>query len=612
MKAIAMIVTIVGIAAFAGWATFTAAPVARGIPDDGGTAWKPIGSPNVGTYNAHVAAPVTFRTMHVGLNNTDHVWTATAPEQELAWIAEQDMYIPEGPTMDNEGRVYFSPLYPQEDVSLVVLDGDTGKRLWSLPHNGDNRGAGAPLIMDTPHLENAQTIYHATYHWAWAVTPQGQVLWHRPTGLAYEGDRVAHTWGVNYVPQFDALTVVSETGEVALLARETGEQLLSRPFELPGLPMSDTVGGMPSQWLLQRGNAIAEKRFGAMPTEEGLLTSMVRIIYGAGSEVSNYYAVDANTGRLFIASTAPDEADGSEDGVSNNGAVYALDLHGSGKRLSLTIAARYDFNGGTGSTPTVTNDGQRIYLTDENGNVIVLNRDLQEIWRINVGAQVAASVAVSADNSELYVVTRNDLFKLWDRGDHAERAWAAQLDVFPDHVNVNTLTPTITANGIAMAIGASRELGDNSLLMENGFGLLDRDTGKLRGYVRGVEESIAVTVLAADGGFAIAHSPVRRLASKGIFGNNISPITGGISRYKPTNHARLAREASCAAASIQARSAAQKGLLGYGQLAQQWDDKQVEVLMIQAKNALENAHMALEASIVPASLCRTLTRTSVK
>jgi outer membrane protein assembly factor BamB len=227
MKKLVIILTVAGLVAFVGWKQFSAAPVARTIADDGGTPWRPTGNPTVGAFNKHMALPITFRTMHVGLNNTDHLWIATAPEQELAWVAEQDMYIPEGPTMDDEGRIYFSPLYPKEDVSLVVLDGDTGKRLWTLPHNGDYKGAGAPLIMDTPELENTQTIYHATYHWAWAVTPQGKVLWHKPTGLEYEGDVVPHAWGVNYIPQLDALTVVTDNGKVAILARKTGEQLLA-------------------------------------------------------------------------------------------------------------------------------------------------------------------------------------------------------------------------------------------------------------------------------------------------------------------------------------------------------------------------------------------------
>ncbi len=608
MKKLAILLALLGAAAFIGWRQFTAAPVARVVPDDGGTAWRPQGNPNVGAFDAHIATPITFRTMHVGLNNSDHLWIATAPEQELAWVAEQDMYIPEGPTMDNRGQIYFSPLYPQENVSLVVLEGETGKRLWTLPHHGDSRGAGAPLILDTPNEPDPQTIYHATYHHAWAVNPQGEVRWHNPTGLHFKGKDVPHAWGVNYVPQFDALTVVTADGKIAVLARATGDTLLAEPFELPGQRAAPTARDMPAQWIMQRGDRLAEQRFGKMPLPDGdgLFTAMVRIIFGAGSEVSNFYAVDPNTGRLFVAATAPDEADGKADGVSASGAIYALDLVKSGEKLSLAIAARYDFDGGTGSTPTSSNDGQRLYITDENGNVMALDRNLKEIWRINVGAQVAASVAVSADNQELYVVTSRDVFKLWDRGDHAEQGWRAQLDAFPDHTNLNALTPTITANGIAVSIGASREVGGNSLLMEAGFGLLDRDTGKLRGFVQGVEEGIAVTVLAADGGFTIAHSPVRRLGSKAIFGDRISPILGGISRYKPSNNQRLAREASCAAARIAARQQAQEGVAGYGAAAQHWDDMQIHALMTQATQALAHTDVAVPATKVAQQWCELL------
>jgi outer membrane protein assembly factor BamB len=606
MKKLILFATLIFLAALAGWKQFTAPPVARTVPDDGGTEWRPQGNPNVGASNEHIAIPTTFRTMHVGLNNSDHLWIATAPEQELAWVAEEDMYIPEGPTMDNEGQIYFSPLYPREDVSLVVLEPETGKRLWSLPHKGDNRGAGAPLILDTPERDNQQTIYHATYHWAWAVTPEGEILWHKPTGLSYSEPDVPHAWGVNYIPQFDALTVVTGNGEIAVLSRKSGEQLLTTPFELPGQPAPQAARHMPSEWVLQRGDQIAEQRFGKMPVKDGLFTSMVQIIFGAGSEVSNFYAVDPNTGRMFVAATAPDGSDGSEDGVSANGALYALDLVRAGEMLTLSIVSRYDFNGGTGSTPTVSNDGRRLYITDENGNVMALDRDLNEIWRINMGEQIAASVAVSADNQELYVVTRKDIFKLWDRGDHAEHGWKAQLNVYPHHTNVNTLTPTITANGIAVAIGASRELGDNSLLMANGFGLLDRDTGKVRGYVPGVEEGIAVTVVAADGGFTIAHSPVRRLGSKAVFGDSISPVIGGISRYRPTNYARLAREASCAAAAIQSRQKAQQSNPGYTAAAEQWDNSQIEALMTQASNAMTEASLDTPTSINAGQWCEAL------
>lgn len=588
------------------WQWFSAPPVARHVPDDGGTLWRPEGIPNSGPIDKNRTAPIAFRTMHVGLNNSDELWIATAPEQQLAWVAEENLYIPEGPTMDDLGQIYFSPLFPEEDLSLVALDGDTGERLWTLPNKGDRRGAGAPLILDTPGEESQQTIYHATYHWAWAVTPSGKILWHKPTGLKYAESNVPHAWGVNYIPHLDAITVITSDGKIAVLERTTGHQLLAQAFELPGLSTSPETKKLPPRWLLNRGDALAEQRFGDMPLRDGLFTDLVRTIYGAGSEVSNFYAVDANTGRMFVAATAPDSIDGKVDGWSTNGSIYALELLPTGENISLGIAARYDFRGGTGSTPTITNDGKRLYVSDENGNVLALDRELNEIWRINLGKQVAASIAVSADNSELYAVTRYDVFKLWDRGSSAEIAWKATLDVYPNHHNVNALTPTITANGLAVSIGASKKVGKFSFLMEAGFGLLDRETGKVRAFVQGVEESISVTSVAADGGFAIAHSPVRRLGGASIFGSKISPISGGIARYKPVNNLRLAREAACAAAAIRARGTEFNEKPEYTVDDAAWDAAKINALMSQATNAITRSELDLPTSSVPGDWCHLL------
>ncbi|MEM1403539.1 MAG: PQQ-binding-like beta-propeller repeat protein [Pseudomonadota bacterium] len=573
------------------WAWLTSIPTARGVVDDGGTQWRPRGEPVVPLATTHVDAPDTFHTMHVGLNNTDQLWIATAPRQEIAWTSELDMYVPEGPTMDSQGRVYFSPVFPREDVSLVALDGATGRRLWTVPHSGDAKGGGAPLILTVDGPPNTQVIYHATYHRAWALKPDGTVIWEAPTGLLWEDGGVPpHAWGMNYVPTLDALVSVTQDGKIIAMDRSSGRQLLDKPFVLPGEPAGAEATKMPPKWVLDRGDALAAEQFGPM-IDGGLFTEMVKIIYGAGSNVSNYYAVEPESGRLYVAATAPDIVDGHLDGVSDSGALYALDWHRDDDDLSLAITASFHFDGGTGSTPTVSNDGQRVYASDENGNVFVLTPELQEIWRLNVGDQLAASIAVAADNSELYAVTRYDIFKIFDRGDRGELAWKASLDAFPGHSNINALTPTITANGLAVSIAASREIGATSLLKKAGFGLLDRETGALRGFVEGPEESVSVTVLDRDGGFTIAHSPVRRLGAAAILGDRIEPILGGLTKYRSSDDRLLAREAVCAAASVERRSRR----LPEQSPGRLWDSQQISALISQASRALTRAGLAVGA-----------------
>jgi outer membrane protein assembly factor BamB len=250
--------------------------------------------------------------------------------------------------------------------------------------------------------------------------------------------------------------------------------------------------------------------FGRPEDGLGLFTQIFDVIFGNGVNVANFYAIDPNSGSLYIAATAADEQDGLADGVSHNGALYRLELHGEQTgRYELRIADAFTFEGGTGSTPTVSADGAVVAVSDDNGNVILLDRRLHERWRINVGSQVAASIAVSADNSELYAVTRFDIIKLIDRGQSASMAWRAKLDAYPGFANFNALTPTITANGILVSIGAGRRIGEQQLMLKVGMGLLDRDTGELRSFAEGRDESIAVSAVGPDGAVYTAGSPVR-------------------------------------------------------------------------------------------------------
>ena len=54
-------------------------------------------------------------------------------------------------------------------------------------------------------------------------------------------------------------------------------------------------------------------------------------------------------------------------------------------------------------------------------------------------------------------------------------------------------------------------------MLHMGMGLLDRKTGKLRYFAEGREDSLAMSVVAADGSIYVAHSPLRRAVGKAKF-----------------------------------------------------------------------------------------------
>lgn len=554
------------------------------------TQWAPQGTRLAGSeITAPNTPPTFFRTMHGNINNTDNLWIAAAPMTELAWVAEPEFYIPEGPTYDRSGNLYISPLSPQEDVSLVAIDATTGERQWSIPGEGRNAGSGAILVLADPDSPADDIIYHTTYAHAMALTPEGTELWKTPTGLTItpleEGEREhTHTFGMNYHAPTDSVIGVTFDGYVFAMDRASG-QSRNALFQLPG-STTPPSSERPADWIINIGNKETDKTFGKIPGGTSYFEALVDIIFGGAGEVTNFYGVDPNTGRIYIAATAPDAEDGIEDGISDFGAIYQLDLTETNGNYQFEIINYRSFAGGTGSTPSISPDSSRVVVSDAGNNVIVFDADLNELWRLDVGDQIAASVAISPDNNELYVVTKNDIIKIVDLGTSGVIEWKANLNAWSTDVEFNALTPTIIANGIVVSIGSGYELQGQQIMLGVGMGLIDRETGNIRYFAEGREESIAISSVGPNGGIYTANSPVRRAVGRGLLPNITAPLTGGVSYYKPIRLDLLARDAVCASA------ARVDNLLSYFPLfpsSTRDELQQIKVLISQAQQALTMA-----------------------
>lgn len=483
-----LVLLLVGVV-LAGERWLRAIPEARAFAPPGRTRWQPMGPRLAGVGDDSVIPlPDAFHAMHVGVTNSDEVWSVVAPVLEYEWMAEAENYVAEGPSFDNEGNLYISPVEPREDVSLIALDRLTGKRRWSVPGRG--AGCGAPLILNDPDAPGHQTIFHSTYTTAMAMRPDGSTIWSAPTGLALPqrraGERdLTHAWGMNYQPQADAVFGVTMDGWVYAHDRRTGTPLLRAPFRLPGAPA--VISARPPAWISALADHETDAGFGRPAGGLGLFTTVYDVIFGSG---------------------------------------------------------------------------------------------------VNVGSQVAASIAVSADNAEMFAVTRYDIIKLIDHGRSGSIEWRAKLDAYPGFDNFNALTPTITANGILVSVGAGRRIGEQQLMSKFGMGLLDRDSGELRSFAEGREESIAVSAVGPDGAAYTAGSPVRRAIARAVFGDALPPLVGGIHRYRPLRYDLLARDAACAAAGRAARWLATDPV---HKASQRDDVAQIGILLRQAIDALAPA-----------------------
>ena len=564
----------------------------------GKTQWKPVGPRVAGQHSYDIIPePDTWNAIHVNAANSDTVWGVAAPMFELDWVAEPAYFVGNGPLLDNQGNLYFSPqFYHGERVVLVSLDGQTGQRRWTIPADDDIQASSPAFILNDPENPGAQIIYIIGYNRLMALRPDGSTIWSKDTGLRIYAEELSNKakgkfHSFNYHPATDSLVSVTKAGALFAFSRKTGE-LIAPIGQIPGAPAISGNGTNIPDFVLNKVDPLMDEAFGK--TDEGLslFSSAVNYIYGGGGIVTNFFSIDADTSRIYMAATAEDAADGTEDGRSELGAIYALDLVDDGKgRFEFQVLNRKTFQGGTGSTPALSADGHRLYVSDNHGHVIALDTELAEVWRLDVGEPLVGSITVSADNNELYAVTASDVIQLIDNGDHGSRAWTAELAGFDGYANVdvqsNGLTATATANGVVIMIGGGKKLLGKTLMLHVGMGLLDRETGKLRYFTEGREDSLAMSVVAADGSIYVAHSPLRRAVGKAIYPELTPHVTGGIARYKPIRLDLLVRDATCAA---EARAANASTLNQMAESAAiNTDIRQIKVLIKQASNAITKA-----------------------
>lgn len=307
-----------------------------------------------------------FYTLHSGVACTDSVNITFPLPFRAAWTAEKQFFITEGPTFDNNGNIYFTPLSPGEkdNVVLVSLDEKTGKRRFSIGPRQVGQG-GAPLVLNNPE-SGMQTVYTGGYEKIVAVSTDGTVLWETPAGLEIEDggksstvqemNAAYHLYGINYHAQADAVLALYANGFLLALDRRTGKRL--GMFEMPGAPAGkkdkrlvrlNRMLGFPV--LGEKIKSALEDELNVFSLEKGVQENpglVIEGLIGAGSRISNYFAVDPYSKRIWIASTMKDEADGIIDGFSDYGALYGIDVLRKGDECSFSIACQVTFKGGVG------------------------------------------------------------------------------------------------------------------------------------------------------------------------------------------------------------------------------------------------------------------------
>ena len=250
---------------------------------------------------------------------------------ELDWVAEPSYFIGNGPLFDNEGNLYFSPqFYHGERVVLVSLDAKTGTRRWALPADENIQTSSPAFIFNDPENLDSQILYIVGYYRIAALRPNGSKILSRSTCLKLTAKELLNTdnkkfHSINYHPATDSLITVTKTGALFAFDRKTG-QSIAPIGQLPGAPAISGNGTKIPEFILDRVDPLMDAAFGKTDAGLSLFSSAVNYIYGGGGVVTNYFSIDPDSSRIYMAATAPDAEDGTTDVKSELGAIYALNL----------------------------------------------------------------------------------------------------------------------------------------------------------------------------------------------------------------------------------------------------------------------------------------------
>ncbi len=273
-----------------------------------------------------------------------------------------------GPTIDPSDRVYLTSNQP--GCRLRALDGRTGAVAWC------DADLDQFVVVSSPLIDRQGHVFVADGAGMHGLDPAGHLIWTTPLA------------GVPFSAQFTPdgrLVFVTNVGTVYVLDRLTG-----RPVVAP-LALAPGVSWQPSDGLLACAQGTA-----ACPS-------------------ANTPAVD-HQGRLIFTYWAP--------GAPSAGVTAVQYVGGTHPRLARSWSDDA-LPGGSASSPALSFDGRRVYVTSNAGSLVALDtRTGATVWNLPIGYAAGGSVSVSPAGVIMPAGGRDSpVIAVRDGGDHAVVLW---------------------------------------------------------------------------------------------------------------------------------------------------------------------------------------------
>lgn len=506
-----------------------------------------------------VYSPGGWSTLHQGPDNRKLVRSAPLAGPYRTWTALAGASILTAPTVSPDGRtLYVTTGQSIGHANLHAFSID-GKPLWqSEPWQDAERGIDPCAILSSPIVDVEGDVYVGDCNQVYAYHANGQLKWVQPLPAPRAGD-----WQPAKKLPINALTTavftregdllgITNFGDTVVFDRATG-RLLNQPKRLPGHLPPPTALKLP------------RSAFG-----RGLIDPQIRqwawqLLMGSRMRSTNTPAVDLQTGRVFVAATSR---------TQGKGALYALDvIHhravaGTGEwsdgessdfegpEVELRLAFSAEMGPGSGSSPALSLERHRIYVSDERGVLYAIDAKTGQD-RGSVQTKAASAAAAVAANGDVIVlqsgpaalaaVTRKGAIRWESDLSELTRAALPKSRMLGEPVAMGNGNPTVVGDEILVPVVYGYQTGSRKRPVpwpvRSFLVAVDGETGKgLRNVVELVDDSTGITAVLPDGtilsslgsGITSAVSPLAGLARM-LLPGELEPLAavGGLQVSRP-------------------------------------------------------------------------------
>lgn len=307
--------------------------------------------------------------VHADAANSDYHPGEGPPALKLLWSRSVGGMINLGPTVDGAGRVYFTS--SGSGCRLHALDSSTGKTLWC------SDAVDKLVVASSPLIDRDGNLFVADGRVMRSFDSKGVIRWTTPI--------IGVPLSALFTGQGDVF-FITNVGMIYILDRGSGRPVLA-PYPLVPNPSFDPARG-------------------AMACMRGL----------PDCPSANTPAIDLATGRFFFTFWAP--------GTPCAG-IRAMRLTAGPNPELVAEWTNDSLPGGSASSPDISADGKRLYLTDNDGGLHALDAQTGQIlWSFPLGYAAGGSVSTSPEGLIIPAGgAKAALMAVRDAGDRAELLW---------------------------------------------------------------------------------------------------------------------------------------------------------------------------------------------